>query len=403
MNKSIVLLCGLVYAAAGFAESGTLTLEQALVLAREHSPELRAFRMYSQAAEKGIDAAGLWNNPILKMEAEGVGGDLDGFNDGEYTIGLMQRFKRGGKQAHERDIAFQTFDAAGNAVLAAELELAEQVRRAFIEVMTQQEIGKVRVEQEQLGQAFVEVAKRRRDAGGGSELDVVQAELALEEIILTQTCCFGDLVAVQETLASLIGISVGELAELTAPYYKLESLDGIAVDNSYPALQRLAAESEKVRAEARQAKAQDAADILLGAGYRYEAVGDINSFVFSIAMPLSFNKRGRAESAVASLRADAVLAEREEVRRKLQAELATVLALYRGSMIEVELTKNNLIPKAKQAYELSRSGYDVGHFSWVELIAAQQNLADLRIRYIEALRDAHLARAQISKFMKEGR
>ncbi len=400
MNKSIVLLCGLAYAAAGFAESGTLTLEQALELARKNSPELRAFRMYSQAAEKGMSAAGLWNNPILKMEAEGVGGDLDGFNDGEYTIGLMQRFKRGGKQAHERDIAFQTFDAAGNAALAAELELTEQVRRAFIEVMTQQEIGKVRVEQEQLGQAFVEVAKRRRDAGGGSELDVVQAELALEEIILTQTCCFGDLVAGQETLASLIGISV---AELTAPYYELESLDEIAVGNSYPVLQRLAAESEKVRAEARQAKAQDAADVLLGAGYRYEAAGDINSFVFSIAMPLSFNKRGHAESAAASLRADAVLAEREEVRRKLQAELATVLALYRGSMIEVELTKNNLIPKAEQAYELSRAGYDAGRFSWLELIAAQQNLSEIRIRYIEALRDAHLARAQISKFMKEGR
>jgi DNA-dependent RNA polymerase auxiliary subunit epsilon len=38
----------------------------------------------------------------------------------------------------------------------------------------------------------------------------------------------------------------------------------------------------------------------------------------------------------------------------------------------------------------------------LELIAAQQNLADIRIRYIESLRDAHLAYAQLSKFIKEG-
>ena len=400
MTKYILLLCSIVASAIG--DPGTLSMGQALELARNHSPELRAFRMYSQAAGKGLSAAGLWNNPILQVEAEGVGGDMDGFNDGEYTIGLMQRFKRGGKQTHERDIAFQTLEAAGNAASEAELELAGQVRRVFIEVMTQQEIGKVRVEQEQLGRAFVEVAQRRRDVGGGSDLDVVQAELALEEIILTQTCCFGDLAAVQETLASLIGIPKQKLGEVVSPYYELEPLELFALDDSYPALQRLAAEAEKVRAEARQAKAQDASDVLLGAGYRYEAAGDINSFVFSIAMPLSFNKRGRAESAAASLRADALLAERAEARRKLQAELATVSALYRGSKLEVELTKNNLIPKAEQAYELSREGYDIGRFSWLELIAAQQNLADIRIRYIESLRDAHLARAQISKFMMEG-
>ena len=414
MSRFIVLLCGISFVASAplcegvptsagrIAESGTLTLEQALELARTNSPELRATRMVAQAAEKGIAAAGLWNNPILQIEAEGVGGDLNGFSDGEYAIGLKQRFKRGGKRSHERDIAFQVFNAAGNGISEAELKLAEQVRLAFIGVMTQQETGKVRAEQEQLGRAFVEVAKRRHEAGGGSELDVVQAELALEEIILTQTCCFGDLVAAQETLASLIGIPMKQLGETVSPYYELDPLDALALDDSYPALQRLAAESEKVRAEARQAKAKDASDVLLGAGYKYEAAGDINSFVFSIAMPLSFNKRGRAESAAASLRADAVLAERAEVRRVLQAELSTVLALYNGAMVEVELTKNKLIPKAEQAYALSRDGYNAGRFSWLELIAAQQNLADIRIRYIESLRDAHLARAQIAKFMKEG-
>ncbi len=402
MKRSFVLVCGMFFAAAGFAESSTLTLEQALELARHHSPELRAAQMYAQSALRGVDAAGLWKNPKLEFEAEGVGWDNDLFSDGEYTLGLKQEFLLGGKRKKEREVALKSMGVADQVAQEEKLELDTRVRVAFIEVMVQQETGTVRAEQEQLGRAFVEVAQRRHQAGGGSVLDVVQAELALEEITLLQTCCFGDLLAAKERLASLIGMPVTELGELSAEFYALKPSEGLAVGSEYPSLRRLRVEAEKIRAEAQRAKAQDTSNVWLGGGYRYEAAGDINTFVFSASMPLSFNKRGRAEYAAGMLRADAVQAECDEVFRKLQLELASFLALFNGAEQQVELIKTKLLPKAEQAYELSREGYDIGRFSWIELIAAQQNLSDIRIRYIETLREAHLAYAQISKFMKEG-
>ena len=386
----------------GFGDPGLLTLEQALALARKNSPELRAARTYAQAAEKNIASAGLMKNPKLEVEAEGVGWDNDLFNEGEYTIGIKQELQMGGKRKRDRDVALKSADIATHATQEEELELTIEVRRAFIEVMAQQEIGKVRVEQEQLGRAFVEVAKRHHEAGSGSELDVVQAELAMEEIVLAQTCCFGDLLATQEQLASLLGLTLVELPELTAPYYDLEAVTDIAIYDSHPSLRKLDAMAEKIRAEAARAKAQDSSNISLGAGYKYEAADENNSLVFAVTVPLSFNRRGRAEYMAGLLRADAVQAESVAVRRKLRVELAMLLALYNGAKIEAELTKENLIPKATQAHNLSRAGYDVGRFSWLELIAAQQKLADIRVRYIESLRDAHRARAQIYKFMKEG-
>ena len=377
-------------------------MEQALELARTHSPELRAARMHSLAAEKGIAAAGLWKNPKLKFEAEGLGWDNDLFSEGEYSLGLAQEFQLGGKQKKDRAIALRSVAVASQAVLEKEQKLAAEVRSIFVEVAAQQETDNVRAEQEELGRAFVEVARRRYKAGGGSELAVVQAELALEEIILSRTCCFGDLLAVQEKLSSLIGVPVKALGQLSMPYFELETLEGLAVDDSLPALQRLDAEAEKIRAEALRAKAQDTSNVSLMAGYRHEAADDNNSFVFSASMPLNFNRQGRAKHAAGMLRADAVDAEFEEARRELRAELASLLALYNGASAEVELLQNNLMPKAVRAYEVSRTGYEAGRFSWLELIAAQQNLADIRIRYIESLRDAHLAHAQISKFMTEG-
>ncbi|MCF7849959.1 MAG: TolC family protein, partial [Kiritimatiellales bacterium] len=244
MKKTTAILIGALCAATGIADSGTLTLEQALKLARENSPGLRAARLNTQATEKSVGAAGLWINPNVEVEVEGVGGDLDLFSESEYTVGLKQEFQRGGKRSKARAVALKSKDAASLVALEQELELDVRVRTAFIELAGQQETGKVRAEQEQLGRAFVEVAKQRHRAGGGSELDVVQAELALEEIILSQTCCFGDLEAAKVKMASLIGIPAQELVEVTAAYYELATLKDLAIGSDYPSLQRLEAEAE---------------------------------------------------------------------------------------------------------------------------------------------------------------
>jgi len=402
MDRIIVLLCGCIIAASGFAAPNTLTLEKALELARLNSPQLRAARLQTQAAEKAVAASGRWKNPKLEFEAEGIGGDLDGFSDTEYTIGLKQTFERGGKRKHERAVAQESIGMAFHAEAEQELALLADVRVAFIEVMAQQEIGKVREEQKELGQAFVKVAKRRHKAGAASEMDVVQAELQMEEIILSQTCCFGDLEAARHRLASLVGIPEKELGELVADYYTLEAIKPAALAETHPLLKQMDARIATTRAQAQRAKAKDAADITLGAGYRYESAGDMSTFVLGASMPLNFVRSGRAEEAATLVRADALAAQREEIRRKLQQELSVISALYKGAKMEAELTRNNLIPKAVQAYELSQAGYEAGRYSWIELIASQQHLAEIRVREIEALKDAHLARAELYRFMKEG-
>jgi cobalt-zinc-cadmium efflux system outer membrane protein len=400
MKKLILLLCSI--AVAGIADPGPLTLEQALKLACANSPELRAARLQTQAAEKAVAASGRWKNPNLRFEAEGVGGDLDGFNDTEYTVELMQTFGRGGKRKHDRAVAQESIGIVFQTEAEKELALLADVRLAFIEVMAQQETGKVREEQEELGRAFVKVAKRRYEAGGASEMELVQAELQLEEIILSQTCCFGDLEAARTQLASLIGIPEKEMGELTGDYYTLGTVEAVAIAESHPALKRMDARIAATRAQAQRAKAKDATDVTLGAGYKYEAAEDINTFVLGARIPLNFVRPGRAEEAAMLTRANALEAEREELRRKLQQELSVIAAVYKGAKMEAELTRDKLIPKAEQAYELSTVGYDAGRYSWIELIASQQHLAEIRVREIEALKDAHLARAELYRFMKEG-
>ncbi|WP_372808546.1 TolC family protein [Pontiella sp.] len=402
MKRITVLWCGCLLAASGFAQSATLNLEQALELARQHSPALTAARMHTQAAQKAVSAAGLWQNPILHFEAEGIGGDLDGFSDTEYTLAVAQNFQFGGLRQNERLVAQRAVDVVLRQEAERELALMAEVRSAFLDVVSQQEIGTVRAEQEQLGRAFVEVAKARHRAGNSSELAVVQAELALEEIALSQTCCFGDLEAARIRLASLIGLPEKEMGELIGDFYEFAPIEQQALPESHPALRRLDAEIAMAHAEAARAKSKDAANVMLGAGYRYESAGNAGTFVFEASMPLNFVRGGRAEQAAALTRAEALQSDRAELRRDHQQRLATLIAMYNGSRMEAEMLRDRLMPKAEQTYNLSKDGYDIGRFSWFELITAQQQLAEIKVRYIESLRQVHATRAEITKFMKEG-
>ncbi|MBN2164520.1 MAG: TolC family protein [Pontiellaceae bacterium] len=397
--KYVIMLGGVLYAATGFAQSASpINLEQALALATDHSSVLQGADLQYRAAEISAAAAGRWTNPNLEFDVEGVGGNLGFYDAAEYTIGLSQDFQRGGKRAAEQQLALRSVESMAHARQEAAVELEVQVRTAFAALQAQQEIGLVRAEQVKLGEAFVDVARRRFDSGAGSELEVVQAELALEEIVLSRACCSGDLTAARERMASLLGLEIDELPELAGSYYETSDAAPQDVKPSHPALRRLDAEIQSILAEAEYARLQDVADVSLGAGVRFMAADDIQTFVLSASMPLVLNRRGRTEHAAGLLQADAARARRQETLRSLRRELKTLLAFREGSIHEVLIIRDRLLPKTEQAYALSRAGYEAGRYSWVELVSAQQHLSEVRVRYIEALAELHRIDAELSRF-----
>jgi len=394
MNKIVLLT-----AAIGLSlSSQALTLDEALKIARTNSPGLRAARADEQAAQHGTLAAGLWDNPELEFEGEGLGGDNNGFRDGEYAVSLTQAIPLGGKSKKERAVAQQALQMTSQMITEAEFVLEAEVRSAFAEALAQQEISKVRAEQEKLGRGFVAAAKQRNDAGAASLLAVVQANLALEDILMEQKCCFGDLDGAKKILASLLGVRLEEVGAPVGDLYQLEKTVPLTVDEAHPVLQRLRAEEAMTRAEAELAKSRSAGNLSLGAGVKYEAADDAQSFVVSASIPLSIRKRGRVERAAALLRAEAVNAHREKARRDLQQQLDQLALEYQRAGAEANQYKTRMLPLAEQAYALSRKGYDAGRYSWMELLEAQQNLAEIRIRTIEALLTAQKASAELTQF-----
>lgn len=396
MKKTIVLFCGI--AAAGFAGPETLTLEQALELARQNSPELRAARAEALAARQDVRAAGRWSNPELAFDAEGAGGDNNGFDRAEYTLGIAQEFPISGKTGNDREAARHAQQAATYATAHASLEFETTVRSAFIQVLAWQETVAVRNRQETLAQEFLAAVDTRHAAGGASELDRIQAEVQLEKVRLENQVAEKHLATARSTLAARLGVAASDMESLSGDLYEPMEMPEVAVRDSLPSLQRFQALESQARAEGRRAMSMGIPDLTLGAGAKYEADGDIQTYTFGASIPLPVFGTGRAESAAAGFRADALNAEHEKARRELQQELTEAAAEYETASAEALRYKQILIPMAEKAYGLGRDGYEAGRYSALELISVQQNLVESNLRYIEALRSARLAQTQLIKF-----
>jgi len=87
--------------------TGVVTQEQALALALEHSPELKAFSLDINAAEASRVQANLRPNPKLEIEVEEVGGsgNRSGFDSAETTVAVAQPIEMGRKRTRRAALA----------------------------------------------------------------------------------------------------------------------------------------------------------------------------------------------------------------------------------------------------------------------------------------------------------
>jgi cobalt-zinc-cadmium efflux system outer membrane protein len=380
--------------------SQALTLDDALRLAAEKSPELRAARAEAQAASADIRAVSTWSNPELGFEAEGLGGDYNGTDSAEYTLSLSQEFPTSGKIRKARAVGVHAAEAAQIAIRQTGRRFETAVRLAFIDVQAAQEILTVRAQQLALTDEFAQAARRRHEAGAASELEVLQAEMMLEAGKGDQLIAEKNQTAALQKLARLTGFPI--LGKLDGDFVQpLEIRDGLALRETQPTLQRFQALENQADAKVALAKSAGIPDVTFGAGARYEEAGDVQSYLFSASIPLPLWNRGRAETLAAGLRAEAVRYEHQLVRRELEEELMQTRTEFEIAVAEVSRFQTVLLPKAERAVQLVQEGYAAGRYGWLEQVEVQQELAEIRMGAIEAQRVALRAQAQLLKFYTE--
>jgi len=114
----------------------------------------------------------------------------------------------------------------------------------------------------------------------------------------------------------------------------------------------------------------------------------------TINVPLWFGQY-RAEASQARARRSSTVYALQQRENALRAELEKAHFEYRDAERRVDLYAFTLLPKARQAFEVTEDAFTTGDASFLDLIDAQRTLLEFELSYERALADRGTRRAQL--------
>jgi cobalt-zinc-cadmium efflux system outer membrane protein len=386
----------------GVAESAgapTLSLDQALIMARDADAGLPAADARVEAAEAGVRQAGIRPQAVVGADVENFAATgSHGFVERtESTVYYQQTLERGDKRMARTDAARAELELARLRRAVRALDLFRQVETAWAEALAAEATVQLAREQLQAAEALRTEVNRRvqaaRDplfAGARADTQVAQAQIALSQAQI----------AAENARAALAAYWGGPAPQQLDPA-ALERLADLPI--AAPArsadLALLEAERDAAAARIRVEQARTVPDVTLRGGVRMFGLADEVALVAGGSMPLGSYAANRAN--IERAEAERLAAEREiaAARAVRDREVMRLRARLAANETELRRIDAEILPRAEETVRLVREGFARGGFSPLDVIEAQRALLDARARRIEVLRQFHSDRASLDRLI----
>lgn len=398
------LLVALVLAAASTAATQespgaptrTLTLDDALDLARAQAPEIRVARARVDEARGELVAASvpLAENP--ELEIGGGPRTAPGSTTLDVDVGLAQSFELGGRRDARIDSARAGIDGSTAVADEEARRVLRDVAVAFLLAVHAEERVRIAEDAERLAIEIHGVAARRHEAGDVGLIDVNLAALALAGVQAEARLAGVERDRALDDLRLLLGIppdqSVAVEGELLdRRRYELDALLARVPDRAD--LRVLDAALGRAEADGRLAAGSRRPDLGVRVGYAREEEADIVTGAVSVSLPMF--DRGQGGEAIAQARADAVRVERDAVEASARGEIVSAHGAYLRLLDAAERFEADGLPLVEQSEALARRGYEVGAMALGELLAVRRELSEARITHADLLLAAALAGVEL--------
>lgn len=391
-----------------FTPSFSLTIDEAIEMAKRNLPFYRAAELKIRATEALYDATlspYLPSLDISTLQSRHYSSSLD-YNIRNYEVKLSYTIFDGGIRKNEREVAFLNLDIDKEELRKSLLNLEYQVKAAFYTVIATKEILELRGIQLKDAEKDREVAEGRHKFGVARLSDVLQASVRLHQARYNLTQAEGDLKKALSELNSLLG------RDLDAPY----DLQGFLIGEIELPERELLIESglrgpEVIQAE-RSLKITERNTskglspfypaISLSASYT-KTEGGIFHFSFPEEKRIDLNATWNIFELGKFFRLKAFKREEEVSMEKLrEIKRQTVLNIYKAmedlstSMSKVKVAEEQL-KQATYNYEQAFGEYKVGKADILSLVQAESQLATAREQLINSKLSLILSKATLEK------
>ena len=398
---SIAIITSTVAAGSAQGQPVPLALDDvvARVLARNLSVEAAKHRLEAARAER--IAARLRPNPSLTVGADQVkvSGPTPTGELYEVSTTVSQPIELGDKRDRRREVADLIVAVAEAQVADVLQQRLVEAKRAFYEaVLARDALARARAIRESYDQ-LIASTQTRLDAGDVSEgelikarleraradVAVAQASLGLRQAIIRLLDLLGetDFAPERHIVGDLIlPPSPPDLAELRAIAGR-ERPSVVAAERSADLAAR--------RVVLERSKATPDVSPFLG----YRRVGENNTVLFGITIPLPLSDRNQAGIARAVADEKVAQTEAAQHRQRILAEVESAWAAWQTAQGRVAAVESGLLPQAAESLEIARAAYRDGAIGLLEYLEAQRTLADVRHEHARSLFEAQASRLML--------
>lgn len=372
-----------------------LTVREAVEVSLLNNPRLQARFFDVGIARSDVVQAGLLSNPSLSMALRfPTDGGSSIFEaslvENIATLWQLSPRKRAANERLEEAILSLARDAS---------VLAFTTKAAYFRAVASKRRYETASENRDIAQRLLDVALARQQAGAGGEVDVVLARSELLEVELSSRQVSLEVFEAAKDLAALLGLATpptelgltDSLPEASAASFSIEDALRAAEANR---LDLKAAQHAKEAAKASYDQERKRVFPLLEVGADLEDDSGLTlGPAVGLELPLFDQNQARIAAAqFAYLQTDKLLRAlttdiTQEVRGKFQ-RWTTALDVTR-------FYRDELLPVRTNSLELAREAYRAGQTSFLALLEAERRLLQARGSYVDALRDASLAAADL--------
>jgi cobalt-zinc-cadmium efflux system outer membrane protein len=373
-----------------------MTLEQFQQLALANNPTLQQAGALVRRSSAQAKQQGLWPNPAAGYEGEQIrGGEYGGGEQGAF---VQQTFVLGGKLGLRKNVFTEQRKADEIGASEQRYRVLSDTGQRYYAALAAQTTVTLRRELLAIALDAERTAHQLQNVGQADAPDVLEAEVEAGQAQLEYTTAQRRYIEEFQSLAAVAGKPDLPLAPLAGDLDRPPQLDPDRIleqilQNS-PSVKR--AQQDVLRAEAEQKAAgrESVPDLTIRAGLQqnYERldpaaatpVGVQGFAMASIALPIFNRNQGNAAAAKADV--EGARSEVARVQLGLRQRAQSLLQLYLANEAQAARYRDEIIPRAQRAYDLYLDRYRSMAAAYPSVIVSQRTLFQLRINYIEVLR-----------------
>jgi cobalt-zinc-cadmium efflux system outer membrane protein len=371
-----------------------LTLDEAFSLAASNNRTITAARLRRAIDQAGIEVAKERPNPDLHYE--------QAKETPHQSLTATQPIELGGKRGRRIALA-QAVLRTGEAELARTLaDVRSQVRQAYYGLAATQARLAIALDLQGIARRARDAAKERYDAGDVARLEVVQAELNLDQAENEATAAAGERDAARAELNALIGRDphaptqvVEELADVTLPAAEVAAAAAMASNAELAVIDRQMAEGV---ARAALARALQIPDPSLEGAVTHDAPGEfVWGWRYAVGVTVPLWTRHRAAVRVEEATIAQLKAQREALVQRLEGAVGAALARANTQRGQYLRYRDQILPRTREVEAMAEESYRAGQTNLVALLQALQAAREARAKAVQAAYDYQAALAELQR------